>query len=72
MGKNNQDPGSRINILNPEHSVCVFVLSSFHFVLFIQELILGQVDVLTQRDESPFMGKLPIVRKLLDYVEATW
>ena len=41
-------------------------------ILFIQELILGQVDVVTQRDESPFMGKLPIVRKLLDYVEVTW
>jgi hypothetical protein len=41
-------------------------------IFFIQELILGQVDVVTQRDESPFMGKLPIVRKLLDYVEVTW
>ncbi len=59
---------------NPGPSKVCF--SFYYFIntkiLFIQELILGQVDVVTQRDESPFMGKLPIVRKLLDYVEVTW
>jgi hypothetical protein len=35
-------------------------------------LVLGHVDVVTQREATPFMGNLPKVRQLLDYVEETW
>jgi hypothetical protein len=34
--------------------------------------VLGQVDVVTEREETPFMGKLLKVRQWLDYVEQTW
>jgi hypothetical protein len=37
-----------------------------------KELVLGHVDVVTQRDESPFMGQLPKVRQFLNYAEETW
>jgi hypothetical protein len=38
----------------------------------LQELVLGHVDLVTDREETPFMGKLPKVRQVLDYVEQTW
>jgi hypothetical protein len=34
--------------------------------------VLGHVDLVTEREETPFMGQLPKVRQLLDYGEQTW
>ena len=47
-------------------------LHSFLYTLLFQELVLGHVDLVTEREETPFMGQLPKVRQLLDYGEQTW
>jgi hypothetical protein len=44
----------------------------FKYFSIIKELVLGHVDVVTQRDETPFMGQLPKVRQFLNYAEETW
>ncbi len=44
----------------------------FKYFSFTKELVLGHVDVVTQCDETPFMGQLSKVQQFLNYAEETW